>query len=379
MTARLLYVVGQLRAGGLERQLCYLLEAMDRRRYKPAVVVWNYQEIDAYVESIRSLEVPLYGLTDNLSKAVKLKQLRALVKQLKPEVIHSYSFYTNILTWLAALGTEAIPVGSVRSSFEGHKVSAGFWLGRMSAKRPRCQIFNNFAAARTARNCKSIFAPKQICVVHNGVDLRNFRNCEVPRVGSPCIVGVGTLEPVKRWDRLLSAACVLKKKGFDFTVRIVGEGSLRSALERQTATLGLIDRVEFVGHVQDVGVTLSSATFVVHTADTEGCPNVVLEAMACSRAVVATDAGDTALVIDDGKTGFVVKRGDDETLVQRLMNLIVDPALCTRMGAAGRLKVEREFTIAQLVANTFAAYHAAGWKNVLGLDSPVTVTADCRS
>jgi glycosyltransferase involved in cell wall biosynthesis len=190
---------------------------------------------------------------------------------------------------------------------------------------------------------------------------------------------VGALETVKRWDRLLRAAHVLKEKGFDFRVRIVGDGSLRGSLEKQAAAFGLLDRVEFTGHVDNVELVLSSATFLVHTADTEGCPNVVLEAMACNRAVVATDVGDVPVVVDDGKTGFVVKRDDEDKLLQRMATLILNRELCTRLGEAGRMKAEQEFTIARLLDETFAVYQAAGWMNLVEPENPDTRNADCPS
>ena len=61
MHCRFLYLVGQLTPGGLERQLCYLLQAMDRERYRPAVAVWNFSEADVYVPRIRALNVPVYA------------------------------------------------------------------------------------------------------------------------------------------------------------------------------------------------------------------------------------------------------------------------------------------------------------------------------
>ena len=59
---RILYLVGQLGPGGLERQLCYLLQAMDRQRYSPVVVVWNYKEDDIYVRQIQDLGVQVLAL-----------------------------------------------------------------------------------------------------------------------------------------------------------------------------------------------------------------------------------------------------------------------------------------------------------------------------
>jgi len=88
-----------------------------------------------------------------------------------------------------------------------------------------------------------------------------------------------------------------------------------------------------------------------------------MEAMACGRAVVATDAGDIPSLVDDGKTGFVVPRGDDTALVDRLEKLIVGRDLCKRMGEAGRAKAEREFGVDRLVSDTLAVYRAAGWED----------------
>jgi glycosyltransferase involved in cell wall biosynthesis len=121
--------------------------------------------------------------------------------------------------------------------------------------------------------------------------------------------------------------------------------------------------VEFLGYTEDIPAILTDANFVVHTSDSEGCPNVVLEAMACGRAVVATDVGDIAYLIENGRTGFVVSREDEMSLVKRMATLITDRDLCRRMGAAGRIKAEREFSLDRLVADTLAVYRAIGWRD----------------
>jgi glycosyltransferase involved in cell wall biosynthesis len=282
---------------------------------------------------------------------------------MQPEVVHSYAFYTNFAAWWATLGLKTVVIGSVRSDFYWAKRNTGLVLGRLSARWPRSQIFNSVTAAKTARCSSGLFVAKRLFVVRNGLDLRRFRDVPTSNTGRACIIGVGSLFAVKRWERLLAASAALKQQGLDFLTRLVGDGPLRKALMQRALELGIAERVEFIAHSDDIPGLLAEATLLVHTSDNEGCPNVVMEAMACGRAVVATDAGDVPLLVDDGKTGFIVRRGDDATLVTRMETLITDRNLCRRMGEAGRAKAEREFGLGRLVAETLAAYRAIGWKD----------------
>lgn len=360
---RILYLVGGLGLGGLQRQLYYLLQAMDRERYKPAVVVWNYQESDIYVRRIRELSVPLYAVPATPSKGAKLRALRLMVRQLQPEVVHSYIFYTNFAAFWASWATRSVVVGSVRNDFLRDRKSSGPLLGRLSALLPRYQIFNSFVSAEVARRSGGIFVPRQLFVVRNGMDLRVFQSSPVPNHGKICILGIGSLVSRKRWDRALEAVVPLKRSGLNFILRIAGDGPLRKPLEKKAQALDIADCVEFLGQREDIHRLCSDATMLLHTADQEGCPNVVMEAMASARPVIATDAGDVPHLVEDGKTGFVVRRGDDKALVKRIAALVANPKLCRRMGEAGRAKAEREFTLERLVTQTLAAYQAAGWKD----------------
>jgi glycosyltransferase involved in cell wall biosynthesis len=361
---RLLYVVGQLGAGGLERQLYLLLQNMDRERYRPHVVVWNFNPSDTYASLIPKLGVPLHFFSPTLTAVGKMLACRCLVREIKPEIIHSYCFYTNIAASWATLGTKTIPVGSVRSNFNNDKACCGLLLGNLSARWPRDQIFNNRAAAESVQNCRTVCVPKRIFVVRNGIDLQQFPSTPVSWEGQVRILAVGSLLPYKRWDRLLKAAAILKKRGFDFFVALVGDGPLRESLESQARVLKLSNCVRFFGYSKNISEFLSSSTFLAHSSDVEGCPNVVMEAMACGRSVVAMDAGDIPSLVEDGKTGFVVRRGDDARFVERLATLISNRELCSQMGEASRTKAEREFTLDRLLEQTMAVYRKAGWRDV---------------
>jgi glycosyltransferase involved in cell wall biosynthesis len=335
---------------------------MDRKVYQTRVVAWDFRQDDHYVSRIRALGVPVEGFASETPRARKMMMIRRIVREFNPIIVHSYSFHTNFPALWASLFTKAVAVGSVRSDFTTDLKECGPLLGPLSAFWPRYQIFNNFASAKKARCSRTFFLAGRSFVVQNGIDLEHFRPAPFPDHQPVRITGVGSLLPLKRWDRVLRAAHELKRRGLACLICIAGLGPLKQSLEQQALALGLSDRVKFFGYVLNIPALVSESAFFVHTSDREGCPNAVLEAMACGRAVVATDAGDVPLLVEDGRTGFIVQRGDDSALVERMAQLIRDRDLCRAMGEAARAKAEREFGLDRLVAETFAAYRAAGAK-----------------
>jgi glycosyltransferase involved in cell wall biosynthesis len=369
-TCRIMYLVGQLGVGGLERQLFYLLQTMNRQRYRPVLVVWNYSDKDPYAQKIKSLDVPVICIGNNLSRMGKLLAFRRMLSQFQPEIVHSYSFYTNWAAWWATIGSRAISIGSIRNSFLFDRQSTGMIMGRACARWPRVQICNSGAAKNTVESCATPFKPNQVYLVRNGLDLNYFSPQPPPH--NLTLLAVGSLYAKKRWDRMVNIVSKLSAKGIRLEVRHVGNGPLRGELEELARRLGVDSRIRFLGVRNDIPKLLADSYFLIHTAEDEGCPNVVMEAMACGRAVVAMDAGDIPFLIDDEKTGFVVRRGDEATFADRVAQLIFDNDLCCHMGLAARAKAEREFGLARLVSETLISYKAAGWRDTERRESTLT-------
>lgn len=359
MNCRILYLIGQLGLGGLERQLLYLLESMDRSKYKPVVAVWGNSPNDHYTPLIRALDIPVVALGTKPARSAKLQALCGLVSDLRPEVIHSYTFYTNIAAWWAARGTAAIPIGSVRNTYTLDRQAVGKVFGRLCGRWPPGQIYNSFNAEREARHSSTIFKPRRIYVVTNGIDLDRFSARPHPEQGY--ILAVGSMTEKKRWDRLIRAIARLNSKGLCTEVLHVGAGPLREELEAIAKNLEVGHQLRFLGARRDIPDLFAGAAFLAHTSEHEGCPNVIMEAMACGRAVVATDAGDAPYLVDNGKTGFVVPKEDGAALADRMTALLKDRELCRRMGDAGRTKAEQMFGLERLRSETFAVYRAEGW------------------
>jgi glycosyltransferase involved in cell wall biosynthesis len=213
-----------------------------------------------------------------------------------------------------------------------------------------------------ARRNSGLFAPRHLSVVRNGLDLDRFCGPKDTSDIRTYVAAVGSLFPVKRWDRLLRVVAKLKSMSArDVCVRVAGDGPLGPALETMARDLGISRAVVFQGATHDIPAFLRGAKFLVHTSESEGCPNAVMEAMACGLPVVAMKTGDIPYLVEEGKTGFVVGQDEETTFGARVSQLLGDDKLCFSMGLAARAKAERQFGLQRLVSETLAAYKTAGW------------------
>jgi len=236
-------------------------------------------------------------------------------------------------------------------------------LGNLNSCLPGHQVYNSELSAEEARNCQTYFKPREITVVRNGVDLSHFSEDESENSDRSIlrIVGVGSLVSVKRWDKLIACAAILKKRGVRFQLKLAGDGPLREELVSQAAALDLCREIQFLGQVDNIPGLLASSDVLVHCSDFEGCPNSVMEAMACGLPVVATMAGDASVLIDNGTTGYIVELEDIQAIANALHHLDENPNLASQMGRASRRKAEREFGLQRMMLGTLQAYRAAGW------------------
>lgn len=183
-----------------------------------------------------------------------------------------------------------------------------------------------------------IVPPDRITTVPNFVDPGDFRPA---RGNGEHLVYVGRLREVKGVRTLVDAAASLP----EVPLLIVGTGPDRDALERRVDLNGL-SHVRFVGFKDGEelhDLVRRSIAVVVPSELYENCPMVVLEAMALGRAVIGTDMGGIPELITDGTDGLLFEAGDADALRRRLQWVAEHPAETTRMGAAGRRKVERAF------------------------------------
>jgi glycosyltransferase involved in cell wall biosynthesis len=146
------------------------------------------------------------------------------------------------------------------------------------------------------------------------------------------IISVGTMEKTyKGFDVLIDASSILAQRGLDFELRLLGDGSYRSSLEKRASVLGIGDRVSFLGEVPSGGPVrqkLDEATLFVLPSLTEGLPRVLIEAMARGLPAVGTRVGGVPELLDDGQ---LVQAGDAEALADAIHSNLKDRLLMSRL------------------------------------------------
>lgn len=165
---------------------------------------------------------------------------------------------------------------------------------------------------------------------------------------------VARLDTQKNHADLLRALAGLQQ--FGWSLDVVGEGPLEQSLRDMAKSLGIENRVNFLGLQDNVPSLLSTAQLFVLVTCWEGLPLSILEAMQAGLPVIATDIGGVCEAVYEKETGFLVPPGDITTLRDRLAQLLGNEELRKQMGMAGRQRYEEHFTLDRMVKETLAVY-----------------------
>ena len=201
--------------------------------------------------------------------------------------------------------------------------------------------------------------------VYNGIDLAAFP-FTAPADRAPVIAAVGRLVEKKGFEDLLEAVALLRARGREVSVQLVGTGPLASALAAQVGRLGLQDAVTMTGaltqdEVRTVvgGAAVFAAPCVVGAdGNRDGLPTVLLEAMALGTPCVATPVTGIPEVLRDEETGLLVPERDPEALAAALDRLLGDAGLRTRLATGARHRIEVDFDARRQAAAVAAGFPA---------------------
>ncbi|RLC11163.1 MAG: hypothetical protein DRI24_19210 [Deltaproteobacteria bacterium] len=220
------------------------------------------------------------------------------------------------------------------------------------------------------------FQPERIHVLPNGIwnaevgYISQSRETGSNRFNLPLekrFVGItASLRPVKRVDRFLQVAAVVSAAVSDVHFLVAGKGGLLPELQGQAEKLGIGSRVHFLGQVDDVPNLLAKFDIGVLTSESEGLSNSLMEYALAGVPAVTFDTGGNKEVVMEGETGFLVQEGDTDAMAGKVIDLLEDSSLRTRMAQRGREECLQRFSSEKIMAEimTFLkGIHKAGRRN----------------
>jgi len=300
-----------------------------------------------------------------------LREVTELIGRLRPDLVHAHSSKAGFLGRLAArrLGVKSVFTAHGWAFTDGvgpARRTLALTLERLAGRAGDMVLAVSERDRELALRYR-VVPPERIRVVWNGVPDTLLR--ADPARDPPRIVMVGRFAPPKDHALVLKALAGLRE--LPWYLDLVGQGPLLPEVQALAERLGLGERVRFLGKRLDVDRILADAQVFVLASNWEGLPLSVLEAMRAGLPVVASDVGGVREAVLEGRTGFLVPRGDIVLLRERLALLLQDPGLRVALGGEGRRRYEAHFTLDRMLREVWAAYEELGARRSSPFQGPI--------
>ncbi len=376
---RIVSLIGQLGQGGSERQLQLVLEHLDPERFDCRVIAFNRSPWGELHRAIEGLGVGVdYVPASRRGIPSRMAWLYRALRHLRPDIVHSWTAHDNPYAEIVGrLAGVPARFGSLRTTLESTL---------MHEKRAHHRWLMLHGCRRLVVNSETCAAELEAA----GIPRRRvhlLRNCVDAGAGGAAadlsehgiepghrLVGlVANLRRVKNHLFFVDAMARVLKGHDDLAVVLAGqplpsEPDYPRRIEERIDRHGLRDRFVLTGYRSDVPALLRRMEVCCLASRSEGMPNVVLEAMAAARPVVATRVGGVPELVASGETGLLVEPGDDGAFAAAVSRLLSDGELARRMGRAGRERAERRHSCADAAQRLEAIYLEAlggrrgGWR-----------------
>ncbi len=376
---KIVRVIARLNVGGPAIHAINLTTGLDPARFESILVtgIENPGEgslLDLAVEhGIQPVVIPEIVAEATL-KPRDLKALVALYRLLRrerPHIVHTHTAKAGFVGRLAAR-LAGVPV--IVHTYHGHVLHSYYSPAITGLLRRMERVLGSLTTRIIAVSEQvkrdlvgyRVANPEKISVIPLGFALKpfldsashrgSFRREQRVSNGAPLVGIVGRIFPIKNHRLFIDAAARIAADGKAARFVVVGDGALRRQMEELVNALGIADRVIFTGWRRDLPRIYADLDVLVVSSNNEGTPVSAIEAMASGCPVVATRVGGLPDLIDDGETGYLVPRGDADSLAEAVMGLLRDRETARRMGESARARVAERFTIERLVADTERLY-----------------------
>ncbi|MDD5136951.1 MAG: glycosyltransferase [Candidatus Omnitrophica bacterium] len=358
----ILHIIENLACGGAERMLITTLSHMDRERFHNTVV---YLYDDSYfLTEIRDLKIDVYPvrLKNIYQPLAALRGISSIIKKEKIDIVHTNLFGADIYGRIAGKLSNASVVSTLHNM--AYESAASFRNGLFLKRRKILdgitgRLCNKaFIAVSDAvrRSAEASLGFKNVSLIYNSIDPDAFtpvtneekkymRKTLGVAEDAIVIATAGRLDSQKGHAFLLEALSDPGVKKTGAVLLILGSGSLEGQLKDIVGSRGLRDRVVFLGYRKDIRGIVGCADMFVLPTISEGFGLSLLEAMALKVPCIASRTGGISEIIENGRSGLLVKAGCADSIARAILEFTGNPALRREMALGGYNKVMKDFDI----------------------------------
>ncbi len=366
MRRRVLHIIYSLYRGGAERLIETQVLGCDRTRYEILVcaLTTGGDIIDRMAAA--GARVFLIGKRRR-GDFTPITKIANLIQGEKIDLLHLHNSPGAFWGTLAQIvsGTRVPIVRTEHNPYLPHALPGIYRaLYRRLIKRAKRIICVSEMVRRSYVESFPRYADRYVTIL-NGVRVEDFE--ELPPRPECCadfklapevrLIGtVGRMTAVKNQRLLIEALYMLRAKGTEAHLAIIGEGELRGELAAYAGDLGVSEYVSLVKETRNISEFYGALDVFCLSSDSEGIPLTLLEAMAAGVPVVSTEVGGIPEVIEDGVNGYLVPAGSPESLAKRVDEILLDPARGAELAAKARETVRTRFTAERMVRETEKVY-----------------------
>ncbi len=352
---RILCLIDNLASGGAQRQLVTLARLLSQGGDEVAVATYYPHEF--FRKELEANGIP-HHLLHVPNKVMRIAAFWRFVRKQNPDVVLAFLPTPSILAELAALPVRRFGV-VVSERNAPVNVSAAKQLPRLLLHAVADAVVSNSHTNRLMVEQAAPWLKGKIRTVYNTVDLTHFRPTRLPSEHTLRLVGVGRFAPQKNIPALLVGLSEVLRRGRHTNLHLDWygdsfkdkEGCLTSASGEYAKVAGLIEELNLSEHValhepvEDIRSVYQGASALILPSIFEGLPNVVCEAMACGRPILATDTCDHSNLVTHGENGFLIPGFEPEAIASSIEKL----GACSsterqRMGEESRRRAEALFS-----------------------------------
>lgn len=355
-----MFLLDILETGGIQRQLLYVVKALIQRGDRCTVLSLHSQNPamqKAYENAGAS--IILYKKKRRLDFSL-ISFLKEKFTTYRPDLVHAMTLQTAF--WASMAFPKNNAPAFVSSWLNTHKLrtlSSRFIDNNFVAPKVDAVFVNSNQGAKLYRKHTNGRTP--IWRIYNGVE-ENQHSPENARQfmhvkHDDFVVGcVGRLVPVKRHADAIKAVSLLKEKGHEIKLVLVGNGPLSKELKVFSKSLGVTDNVIFLGEQNKPEEIISGFDVLLMPSESEGFPNTLLEGMAAKKPCIATKVGGVPEAVVDGESCLLIPPKSPDKIAEKILQLIADPILRQKIAARGFETAKERFSIGQLQKKMIAHY-----------------------